>query len=135
MNTNSYTQLYTRIAGAILAIVGIIGFTASTNVDTLGTVAGLDVNLTSNLLHIVAGIVGLAIVFGFASIMSLRTYTLVLGVVFSVLGIGGIAMTGFDPFSAFGNVNDMTNWFHAVIGIAGLAAWLASSNEVESSTI
>jgi hypothetical protein len=105
MEPASPARLYASAAGALLVVLGIVGFfydASFTALDDLEPALGaIDVNAWFNLLYVVTGAVGV-LVAGVAS----RRYTLAVGVLYTLLGI-------FGPGS---------EWLHLVIGVLGLAA-------------
>jgi hypothetical protein len=83
------------------------------------------VNLTHNLVHLATGVLGL--IAGFSMLMYARTYAIVLGVVYTVLGVWGLAVgDGFDPFGMFGSINVADHFLHLAIGVLGIGAWVAT---------
>lgn len=128
MNTTTHASpavMYARIFGIVLTLVGILGLVITTDQDTVDQLLGFDVNLTHNLVHLATGVLGL--VAGFSMLMYARTYAIVLGVVYTALGIWGLtAGDGFDPFGLFGNIDMADNVLHLAIGVLGLGAFAAS---------
>jgi hypothetical protein len=105
MEPPSPARLYAAAAGALLFVLGIVGFfydASFTSLHETETALGvLQVNAWFNLLYVVTGAVGV-LVAGVAS----RSYSLAIGVLFTVLGIFGLG----------------TQWLHLAIGLLGLAA-------------
>lgn len=123
--TASPALLYARIFGAVLTLAGILGFFVTTSQDAVEPLLGFDVNLTHNFVHLATGLLGL--VAGFTAVLSARLYALVLGIVYTVLGIWGMTAGGdFDPFDVFVRINVADHVLHLAIGIAGLAAYVLS---------
>ncbi len=105
MEAPSPARLYASLAGAVLLLLGILGFfyTASFGgldeyTDALGS---LQVNGWLNLLYVLVGAIGLLV----AGVSS-RTYSLLSGLLFVVLAIVGWG----------------AEWLNVVLGILGLAA-------------
>jgi hypothetical protein len=122
---SSPALLYARVFGVVLTLAGIIGLMLTTSQNNADSLLGLDVNLTHNLVHLITGILGLAA--GFSMIVYARSYALVLGVVYTALGVWGLFTSGtFDPFGLFVRINTADNFLHLAIGIVGLAAYAAS---------
>lgn len=131
MQTSSPAQLYAALVGAVLVIVGILGFfyeasfaTGAEDVrfdDVLGILA---VNGWHNLIHLLAGLLGLAAAAGGWA----RTYALSFGLIYLVLAIWGFA-DGDDIILDFVPVNDEDNVLHLILGILGLGAGAASPAE------
>jgi hypothetical protein len=120
-------QLYSLLFGAVLLVVGIVGFVADSSFDTGGNVQGDDlivfeVNGWHNLVHIASGLVGLALA---RTAAGARAFALGFGAVYLIVTIWGFA----DGESVLGllPVNDADNFLHLGIAVLGLAAGLASS--------
>lgn len=105
MEPPSPARLYATVAGALLVVLGIVGFfydASFTSLNELEPALGvLEVNAWFNLLYVLTGAVGV-LVAGVAS----RSYSLAMGVLFTVLGIFGPGTQG----------------LHLAIGLLGLAA-------------
>jgi hypothetical protein len=105
MEPASPARLYASLAGALLVVLGIVGFfydASFTALDDLEPALGaIEVNAWLNLLYVLTGAVGI-LVAGVAS----RRYALAVGVLYILLGIFGAG----------------TEWLHLVIGVLGLAA-------------
>ena len=129
--TTSPTVMYARVFGIVLTLVGILGLLINTEQESVKQLLGFDVNLTHNLVHLLTGVLG--IVAGFSMLVYARTYAIVLGVVYTALGVWGlIAGNGFDPFVLFGSINMADHFLHLAIGILGIGAWVATrENRVE----
>ena len=125
---------YARIFGIVLTLAGIAGLAVITDQNSVQQLAGLDINLTHNIVHLLTGVLGL--VAGFAVLTSARYYALVLGIVYAGLGLWGVIVgDGFNPFGLFENINMADNVLHLVIGIVGLGAWAMSRTEVRQTTV
>jgi hypothetical protein len=105
MEPASPARLFASLAGALLVVLGIVGFfydASFTSLDDLQPALGaIDVNAWFNLLYVFTGAVGV-LVAGVAS----RQYSLVVGTLYVLLGLFGPG----------------TEWLHLVIGLLGLAA-------------
>jgi Domain of unknown function (DUF4383) len=105
MEPASPARLFASVAGALLVVLGIVGFfydASFSSLDDLQPALGaIDVNAWLNLLYVFTGAIGV-LVAGVAS----RHYSLVVGVLYALLGIFGPG----------------TEWLHLVIGVLGLAA-------------
>ena len=127
METRSAAQLYALIFGVVLVAVGVIGFfyEASFAVgDSLARNAAfgiLDVNGWHNLVHVLTGAIGLAVV---GSRSGARTYALVFGTIYVVIAVWGFASPG--QILSLLPINFEDSVLHALIGIAGLGAYSAS---------
>lgn len=126
--------MYARIFGIVLTLVGILGFFVTAEQNMVRELIAFDVNLTHNLVHLATGVLGL--VAGFAILTLARSYALILGVVYTALGIWGlVAGQPFDPLGLFGNINQADNILHLAIGVVGLGAWAASNERAAAKTM
>ncbi len=105
MEPPSPARLYAALAGALLLVLGIVGFfydASFTALDNLEPAfAGIEVNAWFNLLYVAAGALGV-LVAGASS----RGYALAVGALFTLLGVLGLG----------------TQWLQLAIGLLGLAA-------------
>lgn len=110
MEPASPARLYATVAGALLVLLGIVGFfydASFTSLDDLQPALGaIEVNAWLNLLYVFTGAIGV-LVAGVAS----RPYSLAVGLLYTLLGIFGLG----------------TEWLHLTIGILGLAAAAGTS--------
>lgn|SRR5512132_3018691 len=127
MEERSPAQIYALVFGITLVAAGIVGFFYSSDFGDPGKVDGvlgiLDVNGWHNLVHILTGLLGLAV---FASYANARLYAIGLGVVYVAIAIAGfIAGDGSNLLSII-PVNTEDNFLHLLIGIAGLGSGFAT---------
>ena len=131
MNSRSPAQLYALVFGLVLVAAGILGFfyeaSFATGDDTLverDAVLGiLDVNGWHNVVHIVSGVVGLAVAGSYANA---RLYALGLGAVYIVVTILGFLYGDGDSIFKLIPVNTEDNILHLLIGVAGIGAGMAT---------
>jgi hypothetical protein len=121
MEPASPARLYASAVGALLVILGVLGFFYGSSFGSPGTLdhtlGAFRTNGWENLLWIVVGALGLLLA-GVAS----RAYALVAGLLFTVLGVWGLAL---DPGSAilgFLPAAGANEALHLVLGILGLLA-------------
>jgi Domain of unknown function (DUF4383) len=128
MKTTSPAGLYALVVGAVLTIAGIVGFVYSASFGSPGDVDAvfgiLDVNAWHNIVHVVTGLLGLAL-FGIAA----REYAIGVGAVYVIVAVWGFIIGDGESILGFIPVNTEDNVLHAVIGLTGLAAWQASRAE------
>jgi hypothetical protein len=109
MEAASPARLYASAVGALLVVLGILGFfydASFGDVDSYEEALGaLEVNGWLNLFYVATGALGL-LVAGASS----RGYSLAIGLLYTVLAIAGWG----------------TGWLHLLIGLLGLAAWAGS---------
>jgi hypothetical protein len=121
MEPASPARLYATLIGALLVVLGIVGFFYSASFGSPGTVEAalgvLRVNAWLNLLYVAAGSLGLLLA-GYAP----RPYALVSGVLFTALAIWGFALGSGHAVLGFLPVNDANGTLQLVLGLLGLAA-------------
>lgn len=132
MEAPSPARLYAAAAGALLLVLGLVGFFYSASFGAPGSVEAalgvLRVNAWLNLLYVAAGVLGL-LVAGSAS----RPYALAAGTFFTVLAIWGFvldpgsAIAGFLPAAGGNEALNLT------LGLLGLAAAAGTPNASSSS--
>jgi hypothetical protein len=129
MEPPSPARLYAAAAGALLVILGILGFFYSASFGSPGEVdemlGAFAVNGWINVIHIALGALGL-LVAGFAA----RSYSLWLGVLLIVLGAWGFIVGSGDAILGFIPSNAGENLLHLVLGALGLAAAVATPRRV-----
>jgi hypothetical protein len=129
MEQSSPARLYAGLVGAVLVVAGIVGFFYSSSFGSPGDVDAvfgiLDVNGWHNVVHILTGVLGL-LAFG-AGVYASRQYALALGVVYIVIAVWGFIIGSGDQILGIIPINTEDNVLHLVIGLAGLAAGLATA--------
>jgi hypothetical protein len=105
MEAPSPARLFAPVAGAILLLLGILGFFYTASFEGLGdytdALGGLQMNGWLNLFYVAVGAVGLLV----AGVSS-RIYSLLVGLLFTVLAIVGWG----------------TEWLNVVLAVLALAA-------------
>jgi hypothetical protein len=124
-------QLYALLFGIVLLLVGILGFFADSSFGTGSNVNGSDlivfeVNGWHNLVHILSGVLGLAL---WRRPATARAYALGFGAVYLAVTIWGF-VTG-DQVLWLIPVDTADNFLHLAISVTGIAAGLASSPGTE----
>ena len=119
-------QLYALLFGAVLLLVGLVGFAADSSFGTGGDVDGsnliaFEVNGWHNLVHIASGLAGLALA---RTAAGARAFALGFGAVYLVVTLWGFV----DGNSVLWliPVNTADNLLHLAIAGLGLAAGLSS---------
>jgi uncharacterized protein DUF4383 len=111
MEAPSPARLFAPVAGAVLLLLGILGFFYTASFEGLGdyeeALGGLQMNGWLNLFYVAVGAVGLLV----AGVSS-RIYSLLVGLLFTVLAIVGWG----------------TEWLNVVLAVLGLAAALGTPN-------
>ncbi len=125
MERSSPAKLYATVVGAVLTILGIVGFFYSSSFGSPGNVDDVfgifSVNGWHNVLHLATGLLGLAAAAYFA-----RTYALALGLLYLVVAIWGFIVGSGDAILSIVPVNTADNVLHLIIGLVGLAAGAAT---------
>lgn len=129
VDTKTPAQQYALLFGATLLLVGIVGFIADSSFGTGGDVQGSDlivfeVNGWHNLVHIVSGLLGLAM---WRRPASARAFALGFGAVYGIVTLWGF-IDGNDVLGLI-PVDTADNLLHLLIAGTGIAAGLASSPE------
>ena len=139
MEGRSPAQLYALIFGVVLVAAGILGFfyeaSFATGDDTLvereAVLGILDVNGWHNVVHIASGVIGLLVVGSYANA---RVYALAFGGIYIVVAILGFIAGDGDSIFKLIPVNTEDNVLHALIGVAGLGAGMATPAEPAPTT-
>jgi hypothetical protein len=126
MQASSPARLYATVVGAVLTILGIVGFFYSSSFGSPGTVDDMfgifSVNGWGNVVHLATGLLGLAAA-GYAA----RTYALAVGLFYLVIAVWGFIIGSGDAILSIVPVNGGDNVLHLVIGLFGLGAGAASA--------
>lgn len=117
----------TSIFGVIFALVGLLGFVSN---PLVGAGAVFETDMMHNLVHLVTGLILLAVAF-----LASRSAALVLkvvGAVYLVLGVVGFYASGGYLLGLIAS-NGADNWLHLALGIVLLAVGFLSKGETEGS--
>lgn len=129
--TYTPASLYAGLVGGVLLLVGVIGFFYSASFGSPGSVDAVlgifDVNAWHNLVHLLSGVLG--VLAFLAGPRAARTYALAFGAVYVVVAIWGFIIGGGESILGFIPVNGEDNVLHAVLGVLGIGAGLASPEE------
>jgi hypothetical protein len=132
MDGPSPARLYATAVGAALVVFGIIGFFYSASFGSPGDVkqifGAFAVNGWDNVLHILAGVLGL-IAADYAS----RRYALWLGAFFVGLALWGFTIGSAEAILGFLPVNAGDNLLHLLLGALGVLAALGTPVAKKSS--
>lgn len=127
MEAASPARLYATVAGVILTIAGIAGFFYGAGFGSPGEVDEMlgifAVNGWDNVLHLVAGLLGLAAA-GYAA----RRYALGLGSFFGALAVWGLIVGDGGSVAGVLPVSTADNVAHLLLGLTGIAAGLATKS-------
>jgi hypothetical protein len=133
---SSPSMLYAGVAGATLALAGIIGFfynaTFTSDESVRDAMFGVfDVNGWHNVLHILTGVLGL-LAFS-AGAHAARTYAMAVGIVYLAVAAAGFMVGSGDSILSIVPVNTEDNILHLLLGVAGVGAALATPVEARAS--
>ncbi len=121
MEAASPARLYATAVGALLLVLGIIGFFYGASFGSPGPVESalgvLKVNAWLNMLHALCGALGLLLA-GLAP----RKYALGLGLLYTGLAIWGFSLAAGDAVLGLLPANGGDDTLHLVVGLLGLAA-------------
>lgn len=127
--TYTPASLYAGLIGAVLVVVGILGFFYSSSFGDPGEVDAVlgvfDVNAWHNIVHIASGALGLLAFM--AGLAASRTYALAFGVIYVVVAIWGFVIGGGESILGFIPVNSEDNVLHVILGVLGIGAYAAST--------
>ena len=131
MSGDRYTRLYASATGALLIAAGLVGFTVGSDFEDpelTGSLLGIyAVNGWANSLHVIAGIVALALAPRASRIWALTGALLFTGLgVWGVLAADGTLLAGLLPAPR------TVNLVNLVLGLAGMAAFLAGPIEARA---
>src|SRR3954453_18961305 len=128
MEGRTPAQIFALVIGAVLVAAGIIGFFYSSAFGSPGKVDGvlgiLDGNGWHNVVHTLSGAAGLALM---GTAARARAYAIGLALVYTVVAIWGFAIGDGESILGFLPVNTEDNVLHALIAVAGYAAFAASA--------
>ena len=128
MEGRTPAQIFALVFGAVLTVAGIIGFFYSSAFgspgDTDAVFGILDVNGWHNVVHILSGVAGLALM---GTAANARLYAIGLAVVYTIVAIWGFIIGGGESILGFIPVNTEDNVLHALIAVAGYGAYAASA--------
>lgn len=133
MGGKTPAQLYSLVFGAVLLLVGILGFFVNASFGVGESVEQdplilFDVNGWHNIVHIASGIVGLAMA---GTPATGRLFALGFGAVYAVVFLLGLF---FSPLLGLLPINAADNVLHLLIALAGIGAGLASGREPAPTT-
>jgi len=115
------SQILALVIGVVYTLIGLAGF-AVTGFDqwvgeTDQTLLGFEINGLHNVVHIVIGLLGLAM---FRTLSNARSYGWILAVAYGLTFLYGLFAVG-NPDANFLSLNGADNGLHAVTALAGLA--------------
>ena len=129
MEGRTLAQVYALALGAVLVIVGIIGFLAEPSFAVgdsaqRGTLILFDVDGWHNVVHILSGVAGLALA---GTAAKARLYCIGYGAVYVVVTILGLIVGDGGLLLSLIPINTADNLLHGVIALTALAIGLSTA--------
>ena len=128
MQDKTLAQVYVMALGTVLVLVGIIGFLVEPSFAVgdsaeRGTLILFDINGWHNVVHLLSGIVGLAMV---GTAAKARLFAIGYGVVYVLVTILGFAVGDGGLLLSIIPINTADNLLHLAVAVSGIAIGLAS---------
>ena len=128
MQDKTLAQVYVMALGTVLVLVGIVGFLVEPSFAVgdsaeRGTLILFDINGWHNAVHLLSGIVGLAMV---GTAAKARLFAIGYGVVYVLVTILGFAVGDGGLLLSIIPINTADNLLHLAIAVTGIAVGLAS---------
>jgi hypothetical protein len=128
MQDKTLAQIYVMALGSVLVLVGLVGFLVEPSFAVgdsaeRGTLILFDINGWHNAVHLLSGIVGLAMV---GTAAKARMFAIGYGVVYVLVTILGFAVGDGGLLLSLIPINTADNLLHAAIALSGIAIGLAS---------
>ncbi|HVL31050.1 MAG TPA: DUF4383 domain-containing protein [Solirubrobacteraceae bacterium] len=128
MEGKTPAQLYTVVLGTVLVLVGILGFLVEPSFGVgdsaeRGTLILFDINGWHNLVHLLSGVVGLAMA---GTAAKARLFAIGYGVVYIVVTLLGFVVGDGGLLLSLIPINTADNLLHLAIAVSGIAVGLAS---------
>ena len=131
----SPAQNWARLIGWALLLAGIVGFFYSASFGSPGEVDAvfgiLDVNGFHNLVHVLSGLLGIALARSFGSA---RAFCLLLAATYAIVTIWGLVVGDGGEILSIVPVNTEDNVLHAAIALVSLIVGFGSSAVPKPST-
>lgn len=128
MEGKTLAQVYALVLGAVLVLVGILGFFVEPsfgigdNADR-GTLIAFDINGWHNVVHLLSGVVGLAMA---RTAAKARLFAIGYGAVYVLVTILGFIVGDGGLLLSLIPINTADNLLHLAIAVTGIAIGLAS---------
>jgi Domain of unknown function (DUF4383) len=128
MQGKSLAQVYAMTLGGVLVLVGIVGFLVEPSFGVgdsaqRGTLILFDINGWHNVVHLLSGVVGLAMA---GTAARARLFSIGYGVVYVLVTILGFAVGDGGLLLSIIPINTADNVLHLVIAVTGIAIGLSS---------
>lgn len=128
MEGKTLAQIYALALGAVLVLVGILGFLVEPSFGigddaTRGTLIAFDINGWHNVVHLLSGVVGLAMA---RTAGGARLFAIGYGVVYLLVTALGFVVGDGGYLLSIIPINTADNLLHLAIAVSGIAIGLAS---------
>ena len=128
MQDKTLAQVWAMTLGAVLVLVGIVGFLVEGSFGVgdsaqRGTLILFDINGWHNIVHLLSGIVGLAMA---GTAAKARLFSIGYGVVYVLVTILGFAVGDGGLLLSIIPINTADNVLHLAIAVTGIAIGLSS---------
>jgi hypothetical protein len=128
MQGKTLAQIYALVLGAVLALVGILGFFVEPSFGIgddaqRGILIAFDINGWHNVVHLLSGIVGLVMA---RTAASARLFAIGYGVVYLLVTVLGFIVGDGGLLLSIIPINTADNLLHIAIAVSGIAIGLAS---------
>ena len=128
MQDKTLAQVYVMALGAVLVLVGIVGFLVEPSFGVgdsaeRGTLILFDINGWHNVVHLLSGIVGLAMA---GTAARARLFSIGYGIVYVLVTILGFAVGDGGLLLSIIPINTADNVLHLAVAVTGIAVGLAS---------
>ncbi|MBW3652806.1 MAG: DUF4383 domain-containing protein [Actinobacteria bacterium] len=128
MQDKTLAQVYAMVLGAVLVLVGIAGFLVESSFGIgdsaqRGTLIVFDINGWHNVVHLLSGIVGLAMA---GTAAKARLFSIGYGIVYVLVTILGFVVGDGGLLLSIIPINTADNLLHLAIAVTGIAIGLSS---------
>lgn len=128
MEGKTLAQIYSLVLGAVLVLVGILGFLVEPSFAVgdeaqRGTLIAFDINGWHNVVHLLSGIIGIAMA---KTAASARLFAIGYGVVYLLVTVLGFIVGDGGLLLSIIPINTADNLLHLVIALSGIAIGMAS---------
>ena len=128
MQDKTLAQIYAMVLGGVLVLVGLVGFLVEPSFGIgdgaeRGTLILFDINGWHNVVHLLSGVVGLAMA---GTAAKARLFSIGYGVVYLLVTILGFAVGDGGLLLSIIPINTADNVLHLAIAVTGIAIGLSS---------
>jgi hypothetical protein len=128
MEGKTLAQVYALTLGAVLVLVGLVGFLVEPSFGIgdsaqRGTLIAFDINGWHNVVHVLSGIAGIALA---GTAAKARMYCIGYGVVYVLVTILGFVVGDGGLLLSLIPINTADNLLHLVIALTGIGIGLSS---------